>query len=58
MLFVIPYDLDLKGSGKLEPYIKKNVYAAVDGEVIAIPVHHGQLVTKDTLLVEMRSTEI
>ena len=32
-LFVIPYDLDLKGNGTLEPRLKHDVFAAIDGEV-------------------------
>jgi multidrug efflux pump subunit AcrA (membrane-fusion protein) len=57
-LFVIPYDLDLKGSGKLEPQLKKHVYAAVDGEISNVPVEHGDLVQEGTLLVEMRNTDL
>ncbi len=57
-LFVIPYDLDLKGNGKLQPEIRKHVYAVVDGEIIEIPVEHGDLVRQGTTLVEMRNTDL
>jgi multidrug efflux pump subunit AcrA (membrane-fusion protein) len=57
-LFVIPYDLDLKGNGKLEPQLKRDVFAAIDGEVINVPVLHGDLVKKGQTLVEMRNTDL
>jgi multidrug efflux pump subunit AcrA (membrane-fusion protein) len=55
-LIVTPASFDLEGRGTLEPVIRREVFAAVDGVVADVPVEHGQSVAAGQTLVELRST--
>ncbi len=53
-----PADFNLEGKGTLEPADRRDVFAAVDGVVIDVPVEHGQLVKKGDVLARLRNTEL
>ncbi len=55
-----PVSFTLEGKGTLEPVVRRNVYANVDGIVDDIPkgIEHGAIVKKRQLLVKLRSTQI
>ncbi|MEO1497639.1 MAG: HlyD family efflux transporter periplasmic adaptor subunit [Planctomycetota bacterium] len=51
-------DFTLEGSGKLRPAVLRNVFAEVDGTVIAIRARHEQTVAKGAALLLLRSNEL
>ncbi len=55
-MIVMPASFDLEGRGTLEPVVRREVFAAVDGIVAEVPVEHGQSVAAGQTLVELRST--
>lgn len=57
-MFIVPVDFDLEGNGKFKPSVEKNVYAHVDGEVAGVFVKHGQDVTADQPLLQLKNPEL
>lgn len=57
-LGLIPVDFDLAARGKLQPAVRRDVFARVDGVVIEVPVQHQQIVEKGQILARMCSTEL
>lgn len=57
-LFVVPWDFTLQSDGTLEPVLRSEVFARVDGVVKQVAVRHGEEVKQGQLLAELRSTEI
>ena len=57
-LVFVPWNFELKANGSLEPVNRSEVFAKVDGVVKSVPVSHGEQVKKDTVLVELRSTDL
>ena len=55
-----PADFALEGKGTLEPVVRQNVFASVEGIVKDIPVgiDHGAFVKANQLLVKLRSTQV
>ncbi len=55
-----PADFTLEGKGTLEPVVRQNVFAKIDGIVDDIPegIEHGAMVKKGQLLVRLRSTTV
>jgi multidrug efflux pump subunit AcrA (membrane-fusion protein) len=55
-----PANFTLEGKGTLEPVVRRNVFANVDGIVAEIPkgIDHGAFVKEGQLLVKLRSTQI
>jgi multidrug efflux pump subunit AcrA (membrane-fusion protein) len=55
-----PANFTLEGKGTLEPVVRRNVFANVDGIVDKIPdgIEHGAFVKENDLLVKLRSTQI
>jgi multidrug efflux pump subunit AcrA (membrane-fusion protein) len=60
ILFLVfwPADFNLEGKGTLEPADRRDVFAALDGVVIDLPVEHGQMVHKGDVLARMRNTDL
>ena len=60
ILFLVfwPADFNLEGKGSLEPADRRDVFAALDGVVIDLPVEHGQMVHKGDVLARMRNTDL
>lgn len=58
LLCLWPSDLKLTGKGKLQPAIRRDVFANLDGEVVEVLVKHGDKVKKGQLLAEMRNIDL
>ncbi len=57
-LLVVPYDFRLEGQGSLQPVLRKDVFANVDGTVKKVAVRHNDAVTVDQVVAQMESTEL
>lgn len=57
-LFLIPADFDLEGRGVLQPVVRRDVFAGIDGDVTDVDVDHGDLVTEGQVLARMRNTDL
>ena len=65
-LAIVPYSFELESKGTLEPRLRCDVFAGIDGVVEQIHGEHGQMVQGDnketgekgTLLVELRNTDL
>lgn len=58
ILFLWPANLELTAKGKLQPAVRREVFANLDGEVTRVLVKHGDMVKKDQVLAEMRNTDL
>jgi multidrug efflux pump subunit AcrA (membrane-fusion protein) len=52
-----PKDFNVQCKGTLEPVDHREVFAGIDGVVDEVPVHAGQEVAKQQLLVRLRNTD-
>ncbi len=52
---VVPYDFALRSEGTLEPQLKRDVYAGVDGTVDQILVEHGTRVSAGQPMILLRN---
>ncbi|TWT92719.1 efflux RND transporter periplasmic adaptor subunit [Stieleria varia] len=57
-LIFIPKDFNLEAEGTLRPTERRQVFAAVDGEVIEVLVTHNTKVTKGQTLVRLRNRDL
>lgn len=57
-LVVVPADFEVAAKGKLQPAHRFDVFAKVAGDVIDVPVKHGDMVQKGTLLATLKNTEM
>jgi multidrug efflux pump subunit AcrA (membrane-fusion protein) len=57
-LIVVPADFDLAARGKLQPAVRRDVFARADGVVVEVPVHHEQVVETGDLLVRMTNDSL
>ena len=57
-LVLVPADFELQGAGTLQPVIRRDVFAAVEGEVENVPVEHGSHVDEGDTLAQMRNLTI
>lgn len=57
-LVFVPMDLQLEAEGTLEPDVRQQVFAKIDGEVIRVLVDHNSLVEKDQPLAELRNRDL
>ncbi|TWU30407.1 HlyD family secretion protein [Bythopirellula polymerisocia] len=57
-LCTIPYDFTMVADGKLLPELRRNIFPGIDGEVIKVPVSHGEAVRKGDVLALMQSLEL
>ncbi len=58
ILFLWPAPFNLEGKGTLQPVIKSDVFAPLDGVVMDVLVKHGQSVHKGDLLAQLRNTDL
>ncbi|MEX2027514.1 MAG: biotin/lipoyl-binding protein, partial [Pirellulaceae bacterium] len=58
MLATVRADFDIAASGKLQPVERRDVFARIDGDVINVPVSHGQMVQTGDLLVELANNDL
>jgi multidrug efflux pump subunit AcrA (membrane-fusion protein) len=57
-LFFIPTTFNVHAEGALQPEQQQHLFAPFEGQVAAIRVQHGQHVSANETLLELRSTEI
>jgi hypothetical protein len=57
-LATVRADFDIAASGKLQPVERRDVFARIDGDVINVPVSHGQMVQTGDLLVELVNNDL
>lgn len=57
-LAVIPADFEVAARGKLQPVERRDVFARIDGDVVSVPVRHGQMVARGEVLAELNSPEL
>ncbi|HUE71147.1 MAG TPA: efflux RND transporter periplasmic adaptor subunit [Pirellulaceae bacterium] len=57
-LATVRADFDIAASGKLQPALRRDVFARIDGDVINVPVSHGQMVQTGDLLVELANNDL
>jgi hypothetical protein len=55
-LAIVSTDFEVAARGKLQPAIRREIFAQVDGIVTKVPVRHGQSVARGAVLVEMSNT--
>ncbi len=58
ILCLWPSDFELSGKGKLLPVVRRQVFSKLDGDVVDVPVRHGEMVKKGQLLARMQSFEL
>ena len=54
-LWVIPATFRVEAQGEIQPLIRRNIYAPLDGEVVDVRSGHDEDVSKDQVLVILRS---
>ncbi len=57
-LGLYPAEFWLTGKGTLQPAIKREVFAGIDGVVMDVKPKHGEMVDQHALLAEMRNTDL
>jgi len=57
-LVLIPTDFDLAAKGKLQPAVRREIFAHLDGVVIDVPVEHEQAVRKGDVLARMSNNKL
>ncbi len=57
-LFFIPMELQLEAEGKLEPQVRRDVFAPIDGEVIEVLADHSSVVKAGDPLIRLRNRQI
>jgi len=57
-LFLVPMELQLEAEGKLEPQVRRDVFAPVDGEVIEVLADHSSVVKAGDPLIRLRNRQI
>lgn len=57
-LVMVPYDFRLQARGKLQPLDRRDIFAAVDGVVVEVPVDHAQMVSPGEVLATLRNTDL
>jgi multidrug efflux pump subunit AcrA (membrane-fusion protein) len=57
-LAVIPADFEVAAKGKLQPVERRDVFARIDGDVVNVPVRHGEMVSRGDVLAELNSPEL
>jgi multidrug efflux pump subunit AcrA (membrane-fusion protein) len=57
-LCLVPADFQLEAKGTLQPALRREVFASIDGVVMEVPVRHAQQVAQGDLLATMRNTDL
>jgi Barrel-sandwich domain of CusB or HlyD membrane-fusion/GAF domain len=57
-LAVIPADFEIAAKGKLQPVERRDIFARIDGDVVKVPIRHGQMVSRGEVLAELNSPEL
>ncbi len=57
-LCVVPASFRIQGKGKLQPVVRRDVSASVEGTVVMVFVKHGDMVKKGQVLAELQNTDL
>jgi multidrug efflux pump subunit AcrA (membrane-fusion protein) len=57
-LATVPTDFEVAARGKLQPAVRREIFAPLDGVLARVPVQHGQMVEKGAVLAELTSTDL
>ncbi len=57
-LCTVPYDFTVTADGNLLPELRRNVFAQLNGQVVDVPVGHGDHVEKGQLVARQRSSDL
>ena len=57
-MWLVPWDFTVTADGKLLPETRANVFAAVDGRIISVPVKEGQTVKENEVVATQRSSPL
>jgi len=57
-LATVQTDFEIAARGKLQPAIRREVFAQIDGVVTSVPVHHGQNVAAGAVLAQLTNTNL
>jgi hypothetical protein len=58
VLCLWPGNLELTGKGRLQPVVRRDVFATADGDVVEVLVLHGEVVKKGQVLARLRNVEL
>ncbi|MEQ8788533.1 MAG: HlyD family efflux transporter periplasmic adaptor subunit [Pirellulaceae bacterium] len=57
-LLIVPYRFDVAADGKLQPQVRREVFASIEGTVVEVPVEHLQQVAEGDIVARLRNTEL
>jgi multidrug efflux pump subunit AcrA (membrane-fusion protein) len=57
-LATVPTDFEVAARGKLQPAVRREIFAPLDGVMARVPVQHGQMVEKGEVLAELTCTDL
>jgi multidrug efflux pump subunit AcrA (membrane-fusion protein) len=57
-LATVQTDFEIAARGKLQPAMRREVFAQIDGVVTSVPVRHGEHVASGAILAELTSTNL
>ncbi|MFV1967251.1 MAG: efflux RND transporter periplasmic adaptor subunit [Pirellulaceae bacterium] len=57
-MWIVPADFDLAAQGKLQPSVRRDMFAHMDGVVIEVPVKHEQLVEPGQILARLSNNRL
>jgi multidrug efflux pump subunit AcrA (membrane-fusion protein) len=57
-LVLVPTDFDLAAKGKLQPAVRREIFAPLDSVVIAVPVKHEDSVAQGDVLARLANNEL
>jgi hypothetical protein len=57
-MVVLPWGFKMRAKGMLRPVERREVFAEIRGEVVEVPVDHGDQVTKGQLLARLENTQL
>jgi multidrug resistance efflux pump len=57
-MFVLPADLEIAAQGKLQPAVRREMFAHLDGVVVDVPVRHEQVVEPGQVLARLSNNHL
>jgi multidrug resistance efflux pump len=57
-LVLVPTDFELSARGKLQPAVRRDIFAHIDGVVVEVPARHEQLVQPEEVLVRLTNNSL
>ena len=57
-LAIVPADFELEAKGTLQPTLRRDVFAGIDGVVVEVEAQHGKTVEQGALVAQLRNTNL